>query len=161
MAEHFDPAAEATAAYNKARADFDKMAREAAVPEAFRAIAERTVNQTREAYERAKVSLEDAVGALEQSFDRVGQGATTLNRKVIDITQQNLNTGFDYAKDLAGARNLSEIFELQASYARRQFSALAAQAAEIRALATKVTVDAAEPLQSQMAKSVDRVRKSA
>lgn len=161
MADKFDPAAEATAAYNKAREDFDKMAREAAVPEAFRSIAERTVTQTREAYEKAKVALEGAVGALEQSFDKAGQGATTLNRKVIDITQANLNASFDYAKDLASARNFSEIFELQAAYTRRQFSTLAAQASEIRALATKVTVDAAEPFQSQVSKSVDRFRKSA
>lgn len=160
MADNFDPAAEAAAAYNKARADFDKMARETAVPEAVRQFAEKTVTQSREAYEKAKVAMDDAVGALEKSFDRVGQGSQALNRKVIDIAQQNLNTGFDYAKDLAGARNLSEIFELQAAYARRQFSALAAQAAEIRALATKVTMDAAEPLQTQMGRSVDRFRKN-
>lgn len=160
MADNFDPAAEAAAAYNKARSDFDKMARETAVPEAVRQFAEKTVTQSREAYDRAKSAMDDAVGALEQTFDRAGQGTQALNRKVIDMAQQNLNTGFDYAKDLAGARNLSEIFELQAAYARRQFSSLAAQAAEIRALATKVTMDAAEPLQSQVSRSADRFRKS-
>ena len=38
---------------------------------------------------------------------------------------------------------------------RKQFGALTAQAAEVRALSTKVTADAAEPIKSQMARGVE------
>lgn len=69
---------------------------------------------------------------LEKSFDAAGQGAAALNRKIIDITQRNFNLGFDLAKSLAGARNLSEIVELQAAYWRKQFDALTTQAEEVR-----------------------------
>ena len=31
-----------------------------------------------------------------------------LNRKIIDIAQRNINSGFDHAKSLAGAKNLAE-----------------------------------------------------
>ena len=61
------------------------------------------------------------------------QGATAFNRKIIDIAQQNLNSVFDLAKSLAGAKNLSDIVELQANYWRKQFDTLAAQAEEVRA----------------------------
>ena len=44
------------------------------------------------------------------------QGATAFNRKIIDIAQQNVNSVFDLAKSLAGAKNLADIVELQANY---------------------------------------------
>jgi hypothetical protein len=42
-----------------------------------------------------------------------------FNRKVIDISQRNVNSGFDLTKSLAGAKNLFEIATLQASYWRK------------------------------------------
>ena len=52
----------------------------------------------------------------------MGQGATALNRKVMDIAQCNIDFGFDLAKSLAG-KNLAEVIELQAAYWRKQFDA--------------------------------------
>ena len=128
-----------------------------AVPEGFRAIAEQTVNQSREAYENAKGTMEQAIEALEQSIDHAGQGAAALNRKAIDLTQTNLNTGFDLAKDLAGAKNVAEIMELQASFMRKQFGALAAQAEEVRTLTSKVAEDTATPIKDHVSRSVSKV----
>ena len=131
-----------------------------AVPEALRAIAEKTVTQSREAYESAKDSMEVAVEVLEKSIDEAGQGAAALNRKVIDNTQTNLNTGFDLVKALASAKNIAEIMELQASFAREQFEALTAQAEEIRDLSTKVATDTANPLKDHVSRSIDKAMTS-
>ncbi len=128
-----------------------------AVPEGLRAIAEQSVNQSREAYENAKGTMEQAVEALERSIDQAGQGAAALNRKAIDFTQTNLNTGFDLAKDLAGAKNVAEIMELQASFVRKQFSALATQAEEVRTLTSKIAQDTATPIKDHVSRSVAKV----
>jgi phasin len=101
-------------------------------PQAAREFAEKTVDQMREVYERSNRTLEAAVQTLEKSFYAAGRGAAALNRKIIDIAQRNLNLGFDLTKSLAGARNLSEIVELQAAYWRKQFDALTTQAEEVR-----------------------------
>jgi phasin len=127
-----------------------------AVPEAVRAIAEKTVTQSREAYETAKGSMEEAVEVLEKSIDHAGQGAAALNRKVIDNTQTNLNTGFDLAKDLAGAKNIAEIMELQSSFVRKQFEILTAQAEEIRTLSTKIATDTTNPIKDHVSRSIDK-----
>jgi phasin len=103
-----------------------------AFPQAAREFAEKTVDQTREAYERSNRTLETAVQILEKSFDAVAQGAAALHRKIIDIAQRNLNLGFDLAKGLADARNFPEIVELQAAYWRKQFDGLTNQAEEVR-----------------------------
>jgi phasin len=125
-----------------------------AVPEAARAFAETTVARSREAYERAKDAVEDSVGVLEESLDKAGQGVSAMNRKVIDITQTNLNSGLDLAKSLASAKDFAQVMELQSGYARQQFETLAAQAEEIRVLAAKVANDTAEPFKSHISRSM-------
>jgi hypothetical protein len=45
------------------------------VSEGLRALAEKNVAQTREAYERSKDALEAGLETLERSFDALGQGA--------------------------------------------------------------------------------------
>jgi phasin len=131
-----------------------------AFPQAAREFAERTVAQTRETYERSNRALEAVLETLEKSFDAVGQGAAALNRKIIEIAQRNLNSGFDLAKSLAGAKNLAEIVELQTAYWQKQIDALTAQAEEVRALATKVAADTVEPTKAHMTRSMDDVSKT-
>jgi phasin len=161
MSNTYSPQAaaeQARDAFRKAAAEFETLSRDATVPESVRALAEKTVTQTREAYERAKEALEEAVDALERSFDAAGQGAAAFNRKLIDITQRNLNSSFDLAKKLAGAKNLAEIVELQSAYVRQQFDALASQASEIRALSSKIAADTSEPIKAQVARSLEKVK---
>ena len=149
------PAEKARDSYRKTAAQFEELAGNTKVPEAMRVLAEKNITQTREVYERSKDALEAVLDSWERSFDAAGQGAVALNRKVMDIAQRNINSGFDLAKSLAGAKNLAEALELQAAYWRRQFGVLTAQAEEVRALSTKVTADAAEPIKSQMARGVE------
>jgi phasin len=153
--------------YQKAARDFERTVTkefeafkvDTTVPESVRALAEKTVNQTREAYERGKEQLEEAIDALERSFDAAGQGAAAFNRKLIDIAQRNLNSGFDLAKSVAGAKNLGEIVELQSAFLRSQFDAFANQAGEIRALSSKIAADTAEPIKAQVSRSFEAIRR--
>jgi len=140
--------------------EFESLKLDTTVPESVRALAEKTVNQTREAYERGKESLEESVDALERSFDAAGQGAAAFNRKLIDIAQRNLNSGFDLAKNMAAAKNLAEIVELQSTFIRSQFEVFASQAGEIRALTTKIAADTTEPIKGQVSRSFEAVRKA-
>src|SRR4029077_1090739 len=109
----------------------------------------------REAYERSKDVLETVLGSWERAFDAAGQGAVAVNRKVVNIAQRNINSGFDLAKSLAGAKNLAEWLELQTAYWRKQLAALTAQAEEVRSLSIKVAADAAAPMKVHVAGGVD------
>ena len=109
--------------------------------------------QTREASDRSWDALDTSVTTFERSFDAAGQGAVAFNRKIVDIARRNVS--FDLAESLAGAKNLADMAELQAAFWRKQFGALTAQAEEVRALSTKVTAAAAEPIKSQVARGAD------
>jgi phasin len=146
--------------YRKNTAQFEDMAFDTPVLGAMRTLAEKNLAQTREFCEQSKDALEAALETLERSFDAVGQGAIALNHKVMAIAQRNMNSGFDLAKSLAGAKNLAEVIELQAAHWRKQFSALAAQAEEVRMLSTQVTADAAKPIKEQVTRGVDELGKA-
>jgi hypothetical protein len=89
------------------------------VPEPLRAIAESNVAQTRELYERSKDTLQAVLASWQKSIGAVAQGAVTLNRTMVNSAERNIDTGFDFATGLAGARNLAEIMELHTVYWRK------------------------------------------
>jgi phasin len=147
------------AAYRDMTDQLGHLGLDTAVPEGVRALAEKTVAQTRETYDRSLDAFDASVTTFEKSFDAAGQGATAFNRKIVDIARRNVDVSFDLAKSLAGAKNLADMVELQAAYWRKQFDALTAQAEEVHALSTKVTTAAAEPIKAHVARSVDEPRK--
>jgi phasin len=133
---------------------------DAALPETVRAMIEKAVDQSREVYDRSKDALDASVATLERTFDATGRGAVAFNRKIIDIAQRNVNSGFDLAKSLAGAKNLSEMVEFQAAYWQKLLGTLGSQAEEVRALSTKVATAAGEPLKEQVKRGMDELRKA-
>ena len=109
-------------------------------------MAQKTMAQTREVYDSSKDALDASIATFERTFDAAGQGAAAFNRKIVDIAKRNVNSVFDLAKSLAGAKKLTDIVELQAVCWPKQFAVLAAQAEEVRGLSTKLTAAAAEPI---------------
>ena len=143
-------------AAEQARKNYREMTSpDGSVPEAMRAMNEKTVAQTREVYDRSKDAFDASVSTLERAFDAAGQGVAAFNRKIVDIAQRNVNSAFDLAKSLAGAKNLAEILQLQGAYWQKLFGNLTSQAEEVRALSTKVAADAGEPLKEQVKRGVD------
>ena len=142
--------------YLKTAVKFEELARDAQMPLSMRTLAERSVVQTRELCER---SLETVLESWERFVD-AGQGAVALNRKAIDIARRNINTGFGLAVNLARAKNLAEVMELQAAYWNKQLGELAAQAGEIRILSTKVTADVAASIRAQVMRSTKSLHKA-
>jgi phasin len=136
--------------FRKTAARFEEFTRDTPVPEAMRDLAERNIAQLRETYERSKDALEGVLQSWERSFDATNQGAVALNRKIIDIAQRNINSGFDLAKGLAGAKNVAEAMELQANFWRKQLDMLTAQAEEVRTLTAQVAADATKPMKRGM-----------
>lgn len=139
-------------------AQFQSLKFETAIPEAMRAFAGTAVSQTREAYERTKTALDAGLEAVERSYDAASQATGALNRKIIDIAQRNVNSSFDLAKNLASAKNLAEVVELQGAYWRQQFEVLMQQAEEVRALSVSATADVAEPIKRHAEHQAEQIR---
>jgi len=139
---------------------FEALALKTLLPEGVRSIAEKTVVQTREAYEHSKDALEGGLDALERSFDAAGQGSLALNHKLIEIAQRNVNSGFSLANRLAAAKTLPEVLEVQAAYWRNWLGTFTAQAEELRALSVNVTADTTEPIKAHVTRGMNELRKA-
>ncbi|MGB0056467.1 MAG: phasin family protein [Methyloceanibacter sp.] len=125
------------------------------VPASMRALAEMNVAQTRALYQRSANAFEAAFESWQDCLDAAGQGAVAFNRKIMDIAERNISTGFDLATRLARAKNPVEAIELQAAYWRKQFGELRMQAEEVRTLLERVTDGVAEPIKAQV--TLDRM----
>ena len=100
--------------------------RQSQVPDTLRALAESNVAQVRQVYETSKITLQAVLESWQKSFGAAGQGAAALNRRVTDLAERNIDSGFEFVTDLAGARNFAQVMELQANYWRNLIGALQA-----------------------------------
>ena len=128
-----------------------------AFSEAVRELSEKSVDQAREAYDRSKNMLDAAGDTLARSSDALAHGALALNRKIIEIAQENVSSGFDLAKSLATARTFAEMVELGATYWCKQLSKLVTQAEEVHASSAKVTADIAAPIKTHLTRSIEQL----
>ena len=127
------------------------------VPEAFREFAEKGATQTKQMYEKMKVTADEATGLFENAFKTATTGATEFNRKMIENARSNTNAFFDHAIALLGAKSPSEAMEVSTAHVRKQFEAVAHQTKELTALAQKVTTETAEPVKAGITKAFQKV----
>ena len=140
--------------YREVTAQLGLLGLDPAIPEGVRDLAEKTVAHTREACDHSMDAFDmdafDAsVAAFETCFVAAGKGATMFNRKIIDIARRDVDSSFDLATSLAGAKGLYDMVKLQAANWRKQVDALTAQAEEVRALSVEVTAAAAAPIKAR------------
>jgi phasin len=127
------------------------------VPAAFRELAEKSVSQAKDNWEKMKSVTEEATDVLETSYATASKGAADYGLKVIDLARVNTNAAFDFATQLLAAKSVSEVVELSSSHARAQFETATAQAKELTTLAQKVTTDTVEPIKSGMTSAFKKV----
>ena len=127
------------------------------IPAAFREIAEKSVSQVKETYEKMKSAAEEATDVLEDTYAAASKGASDYGLKVIEAARANTNAAFDFATQLMTVKSLSEMVELSTAHTRKQFEALATQSKELAAIAQKVATDSAEPVKESFGKVFKKV----
>lgn len=115
---------------------------------------EKGVADTRAAYAKAKAAAEEATGAFEASYSTAAKGCVEFNAKALEALRANAEANFDFIKSVIGAKSVSEFVALQGEHARKQAEAISAQAKEIAALAQKVATESAEPIKSQVVRTL-------
>ncbi len=139
----------------KANATQDAMAE---VPATLRAMTEHGIDQAKTAYEQIKNSTQDAVAALDGSADALKTGSTAFNVKTIEFAQVNMNAGFEFARQLAGAKDVKEVVELQSAFARDQFAAYSSHAKDLGELSSKVAEYTSKPFADGVKKSFEQAK---
>src|SRR5215469_16948932 len=103
----------------------------AEAPAAFRDMAEKSLSQAKDNYEKMKSVAEEATGVLEDTYATASKGAADYSLKVIEFARDNANAAFDFASELLGAKTFAEFVELSTAHARKKFEAMSEQSKEL------------------------------
>lgn len=114
------------------------------IPTELRTLAERSVEQARQALDGLIGAAHKALDEAEHRADAVQGNARDAGRRVLGFAEENVAAGFDFAARLARARTLDEWIRLHTEFAAEQARRLAGQAraigGEVAAAAGSATV---------------------
>ena len=128
------------------------------VPAAVREFAEKSVSQARDAYAKMKTAADDATGLVEETIETAREGAFAIGVKALDAAKSNSDASFSFARDLFGAKTMSDVIELQSTFARKQFDAFASQFKEFQALTEKLVTDTTKPVADKVEKTFKELK---
>ncbi len=109
------------------------------IPDPIREMAERNVEQAREAYDQFVSAAHKAQSMVEKSSDAVAGGARDVQSVTLEFTKKNMNASFAFASKLANARDLQEALELQQKFAQDQIKNYTTQTQELGKIMAKAT----------------------
>jgi len=107
-----------------ARADERADADQFQVPDDIRALAERSVEQAREAFD-------GFIGAAQHAVDMFGEtagkGAKDIAEKAVTFAEKDMAISFEFARRLVQARGVQDVLKLQTDYVNAQVQLLSEQ----------------------------------
>ena len=120
---------------------------------AARNFAEKGTAYAKDTLEKSKTAAEQTNKVMEEAYTTASKGAVDFNLHLIEIAQANMNSAFDFARQLTRVTSPTEFFELSAAQARKQFETLTEQTKQLTTLAQKAAADTAQPFQPGIAKT--------
>lgn len=113
--------------------------------ETFRAMTQKSMEQSKEAYSRMKSAADEATKALESTMENAHQGSLQLSKKAIDAMRSNAETGFQHLDKMMSAKSFAEVIEMQTAYVRKQIELATDQSKDMQALTQSVAQDMMKP----------------
>jgi phasin len=117
-------------------------------------VAEKGVEQSKEAYAKFKAGSETTQKALESSFETAKSVGSDLSLKTIAVLRANADAGFSHFEAIFAVKSPSEFVELQTAFVRKQVEKSIEQAKQLQALTTKAVEDVSKPIKSAFEKAV-------
>jgi phasin len=117
----------------------------AKLTQGWRDFAEQGATHSRETYGKMKSAAEEASRTVESTIHSAQSGSMEMGIKAIDALRTNAEMSFAHMDALMGARSLSEVFELQTSFMRRQAELTVEQAMGMQETARKVAGEMSRP----------------
>jgi len=130
------------------------------VPSAVRDLAERSIDQARQAFDSFISTARSTSGKAQSSAELARKSTQELGSHAFQAAEQNVKATLDFAQTLVQAKSLQEAMQLQAEFTRSQFAVVQAQAKELSNLAQGALKQGAEQVQSAAQDPADQSRMS-
>jgi len=113
------------------------------IPAEMRALAEKSVEQARQAFESFVSAATQAATSAEKRATGAQAGAKGIGALAVRFAERNIASSFELAEQLVRAKDSQEVVALHADYVKRQLAALTDQAKELTKEAAKMAEPAA------------------
>ena len=117
----------------------------AKVTESFRDFAEKGAVQSKEAYSKMKTAAEDATKTVEATLESAQSGSVELGLKAIEALRTNVENSLSHMEALIGVKSVSELFEVQTAFIRKQAELAMEQARTMQEATRKVAENVTRP----------------
>lgn len=101
------------------------------LPPEMRAFAEQGVQNAQKAFDQFMSATQRAVSAFEGQATSAHSNVRGLHHKVLEFSQRNIATAFEFAQRLLHARDGEEVVKLHAEFVKAQVQTLTEQAKEL------------------------------
>jgi len=108
------------------------------IPAEMRALAEKSVEQARQAFETFMSAATQAASTADKQVQGAQAGAKEVGTLAVRFAERNLASSFEFAQQLVRAKDTQEVMALHADYVKRQIAALSDQAKELSKEAAKM-----------------------
>jgi phasin len=115
------------------------------MPPEVRSLAEKSVEQARQAFEGFIAAAQQAVNAFEGQAETARKGAKDVTEKAMSFAQHNIASSFELAQQLVRAKDVQELMRLQNEYIRRQMQVLGEQARSLGESTSQAAREAITP----------------
>ena len=115
------------------------------IPKEMRSMAEASLQQARNTFEKFLTGAEAAAGSMDQRGATVRAGAKDIGTKAIAFAEKNVQSSLDHAEKLLRSKDLPEVMRLHSEYVTAQMRSLAEQASEMGQAVGRVAMEAAKP----------------
>jgi phasin len=131
----------------------------AKVSDAFRDFAEKGAAQSKEAYSKMKTAAEDATKTVEATLESAQSGTVEISLKAIDALRTNAENSLSHMEALLGVKSMSELFELQTAFIRKQAELAMEQAKSMQEATRKVAENVVKPGKDAAEKAISTFKK--
>ncbi|MEO0619851.1 MAG: phasin family protein [Pseudomonadota bacterium] len=126
------------------------------IPQSMRDIAERNIEQAREAYERFMDMTKKAQAMAPNAAGPLGAPTDRLQRKALDFAEENMEASFSFASELAQATDMTEALRLQQEFAQAQMQSYLAQTQEMTQAMTSLATRAGDEVEKTVKKATGK-----
>jgi phasin len=108
------------------------------IPAEMRALAEKSVEQAKQAFDSFIAAAQQAVTTVENQAASARTGTKETSELAMRFAERNVASSFEFAQKLVQAKDFQEVTALQAEYVKSQMAALTEQAKELSKQASKI-----------------------
>ena len=99
-----------------------------------------------------KIAKENAENA-QKAFGTISKGLQTIATEITDYSKKSFEEGSAALEQLAGAKSLDKVVEIQSDYAKKAYESLVAQSTKVGELYSDLAKEMAKPFEALIPKA--------